>query len=1104
MKQTRLFTGGMDLDSAPEHIKKGDYRKIINGVVSRPNSGKRGFVHNYKSFSKLTQSLTDTGDVCIGGFEVLDGNTKFVFYYNPSGTKNKIIKFEDGVATKVAQSGMLGFQANDEISSGAFVDSVLYYTDGRSDLKALNLNNNMVFTGVTPDEILARDITLIKPPPQTAPSVERSTTGEGGATVDSNLIADRDFQVAIQYVYDTGQKSVLGTYSRMSHRDYNSENNKALLITLNTKNDPLPKYVQEVNICVREGSIGVWRIVETLKVSEISYNSDGNIEYYFLNTKQGPVLADRYTNNFDAVPLKANTLEISNNRLWPGGITEGYDTPGDIIGTFDLSYTALGANVYDELQPVKLVEKEYVVEWNEDETALEETLVSTTPLSGYYVAADPSKPNTYTSVTGYNPTLPVAAGATDTTLYSLGATEKIVSSYIGNGNPVIVEIDTTYQLHDVIRIDRGFASSLDLAGEHSLIPNSTYQAGIVFHDFAGRSSGVFTKDEWVVTTPRDLDKFKIQLNWDLTGDNRNNIPSWAVSYSIVLTKNLTNSFFLETQSTNCFFSRVSADGVKTRHYGGVAKLVQFIEFDVAGMINNGFGYEYQEGDRLVAYDLFGGGNDYDLEILGVDGTSIVCKQYASYFPVAISSLQTHRIVIYRPRKSNDDQIFYEIGHRYGIMRNNIAAWFETPKGSYEGDSILVKRDAHTLSSYDLTTGVATLNAIATKDIFRQANAPSSETDDEGWFWNTDHGRAFIVLKEGQKEKTNYGRYSNSFISDTESNALNEFEPTSEFFTPIEDGEILAIKKTGKAQGDGSVLLAVCENNASTIYVGEVPLHIEQDTSFMVQSSRVVGGVKASPDRFGTLHPLSVYEHNGVVYWFDYKNKAFVAHINGRTSPISEEGVRTFFRDKAAEMSNTDPVITGFDHEYGLIYVSFQNASEDKTISWSVDDKRWTGIHTFAPDLFVESRDKFTLIDGIDIIQRAASGYALLDGAGMHLNIQMVFNDDLSFDKWWRAIILELNESLILWANGEPYLDDTADINITITNANGQETNIQIHEFDVASGKVYGGIMCDINSTGGLLDGDDIVSPYIEVEIKIEHASAAYLKMIHSEALESRY
>lgn len=1085
MKQTRILNGGLDMDSAPELIATGDYPKAVNMDLHRPNTGERGFPFNSDSFDKDVQTLTETGDLCIGGFEA-HGNIKFAFFYNADATKNKILKFEGGVATRVVRTAVVEFSSTTRISSGAYIDDTLYYTDKETDIKAIDLSIDMV----DPSNISVNDIALIKRPPSVPPNVERSVTGEGGDPVDSNLVTTKDFQGAFQYVYNNGQKSILSPFSALSNRDYDDEGNKAILFSLMVSNDPLPKSLDKVNLCIRENNIGVWRVVETRDVSDFSYNGNGDVEFWFYNAKRGTVLTERYSNAFELVPLKANTLELAMNRLWLAGITEGYNTPATMDTTIKvLVSNNNGTDNFEEKVPVKLQTVAFTNYYGNI------VFSSAVAISGYYVNIDVNTPDIYFELIGYAPSPPVSPSATDTTVYATSATTKTTESPSYTNLTGIVQIDTSTVLHQFIRVDTGFVDNLDLAGRKTLIPDSSQQVGVVFSDFGGRKCGVYTDDSMVVNAPDAIEDYKANISWKL--NNALNIPDWADTCSIVVTKNLNKSFYVESEASFVCYSSVDAEGEKTRTSTS-DNANQFIEIDVTGMLKTGIGYDFKEGDRITVYDPnFNGSGLFDLEIVELDNTSIICP-YQELQTTAISGFPTPIIQIYTPIVTDESQLFYEIGQTYKILRDgNGDPYYSVNAGIYEGDTILDKRVSYSTTAFDLATGIPTLGAITTDKIYRSASVLG---EDDSYTWNTDIGRAFIVTEDGQSEKVNYGRYSGNHISDTQVNALNEFDPTGEVFLPIENGEITALKMTSKAQGEGGVLLAMGKYNTASIFIGEVPMSLQQDTSFMVQSSKVVGGVKSATDRFGTIHPDSVIEVDGEVFFYDYHNKAFIVHSGGKNRPISETKVRNHFRNMTDAISETDLVLSGYDHAHSRFYASFPTAglSEYNTISYSVPDKRWISLHEFAPDLFIESPDKFSMVTGKEIYERDDTETSRYNGTATPLVIHVVFNEQADTSKWWRTLSIKLSENLLEWSGGDQQVLAAATVTVVVKNDYGQQSTIIASNFECAEYEAHGAIMCDESGGGDIIEGDFIVSPVMTAEITINHTAKSSIKIISSE------
>lgn len=179
-----------------------------------------------------------------------------------------------------------------------------------------------------PEPIIEDYINRVKDPFACEPQVERKRD----ASKSINAIEDKIFQFRTQYVYDDFEKSAWGPISVIASDTLNcaqvsadSPYNYIEIDYSSPKTDSVDKLsvIRGVNIAVREGNTGAWQFVDQLTQAEIvqsgfKYNFYNNGNYTALDTAEAAKM-------FDAVGLKVKSQEIVDDRIFDGGITEGYD-----------------------------------------------------------------------------------------------------------------------------------------------------------------------------------------------------------------------------------------------------------------------------------------------------------------------------------------------------------------------------------------------------------------------------------------------------------------------------------------------------------------------------------------------------------------------------------------------------------------------------------------------------------------------------------------------------------------------------------------------------------------------------------------------------------
>ncbi len=163
-------------------------------------------------------------------------------------------------------------------------------------------------------------------------------------------------------------------------------------------------------------------------------------------------------------------------------------------------------------------------------------------------------------------------------------------------------------------------------------------------------------------------------------------------------------------------------------------------------------------------------------------------------------------------------------------------------------------------------------------------------------WFTNSGRPNIIDRIGQVYKPNSIQYSNTYILGSNVNGLCEFEALNEAFTPLEAGQIQKLQVASKVQNEqGSIMLAVCQAQAASIYIGEVQLLGSSGNAFVAQSAGVIGTINVLKGNYGTINPESVVEYRGNVYWIDANNGKVIQYSGNGLFPISQYRMTRFWK-----------------------------------------------------------------------------------------------------------------------------------------------------------------------------------------------------------------
>lgn len=1092
MEISKVFTGKLNLDNVIEAVPEGDYTYLLNGVIGTSKDGKRGSVENMMGTSSLTGTADlDLNSLCIGGCRDAKTNDYYLFFYNSVAAKNTIVKVtvnnNSGTITysvsKVMTWSGLNFTQFNRVES-CYVNGYLYFTDNINGIRGFNVAN---YTSNAPTS--EEDIALIKRGGIYAPTAVKETV----SGLSLNLIEKTDFQFAYQYVYDDGQISVLSPYSKLVRRNTAAES----LIPYNgirvSLTESVPALVNEVRFVVRVGNSGSFQYIGSIKRSSGVFATDNIL---FLNSVYGGIVGTDYLNLYHDVPLAAKTIEFIKNRLFVGNITTGLSLTGNSI---PLTITTTATNL--QLNSTQIISATFNNINRYEYSAASITIGGQPYVRLSYITTTTTGTVLYQgsnqgswSVGGKSVSL--VSGA-----YEIQNSNYLISGDINNiavslgvypyGSNTYVDVPAatlTTGTHYSYRLGSSFSGSLRVAADptavaaytgYSSFPNgSQYKFGIVFKDEFGRCSSVSVVDTPVTTSSTAYSNL-ITASWSLPSSSVSQyIPIWAKSYHIVRSMNLTKSMFFEFQTVRINYYK------DTTTYTTYSVDRTGIKIDITPMTNTGLGYTFQDGDRIVLYKP-DGTNTYNLPI----------KEYTDGFIYldnknigTVTSYQNVAFEIYRPNLVTEDLLYYEIGTGYAISNAGTGSRaFSVTSGTINGDVYNAALTTYTFNGTDYVD-----NNLA---LFKEMSVDVNEKA-----WNTDIGKPNVESSIGQVVRENTIKYSAPVITNTEINGLSEFYSAEQGIVPFECGEINKLKSSSRIASNGSVLLAICTNKTASVYVDEVRLNVNNEISYIVQGTKVIGEINVLNGSYGTVHPASVADDGTYVYWFSKSKRAFVRYGNNGIFPVSEYGVVDYFEDSAIlhpevdGASNTVDVVSGYFPFYDMVIITFPNQDAGKeTISFMNKDNAWRSFYSFVGNYYFDVNDTFfSVTNGTIYRHNNTSQFGNFYGTQYNTTIEVPLNNNVDTPKIWQSAELFLSPSFIYgWSGGDQLLN-TNSLSVQLSNENGQYTDVLYNEFDVGEYIAYAPFKKDSNSTGGIIYGDDMVSRTAKLRMVFGGSSLMYI------------
>jgi hypothetical protein len=577
----------------------------------------------------------------------------------------------------------------------------------------------------------------------------------------------------------------------------------------------------------------------------------------------------------------------------------------------------------------------------------------------------------------------------------------------------------------------------------NLSANSLFKIGVIFSDSQGRTSSVIDNG-WVAERDRTIGSNQRKvINVNLNGTIA---PNWATHASIVMSNDLRKSSFVEgyANSVEYVSETGGTESTSTTYTSGVSK---YIRISLNWLNSNNIFYSHKAGDKVVF--TYNGNNYGPLNVVKQDGTWV-------YFDAVNIGTYTGLDLyyqLYTPSVSGET-LYYEIA-KVNISSLSVVI-------PVQGPDIMRSYNVNDYSIY-----------------FSQQSYSGSAT-----VRNFDGGHGFIKTSVGQVHKKTYFKHSSPFIANTSVNGLSEFNFGDEGFCPTEADELQKLMPATKESTEGDILLALCSSDTYSVYIGESRL-ATNGGSFVVASPKIIGDTRKQQAGYGTLHPESVFESGGYVYWYDHMARAFCRYASNGVFAISDYKMASYFETQAVLNTVDDEVVCGYDPFYKVLFVTFLNAEKNtrKTVGFSLVLERWISFYDFAPEEYISANDTVLSIkDGVIYSHDddTAAGFNRFYGTTFESMFKVSFNDAPESPKEWKALQIQASPNFYEFSGGNQVVIEDA-LTVLITNRHGQETDILSSEFEVDENMVYAEIRGDKNSEGGVLNGDPMYSNTIQCQ-----------------------
>jgi hypothetical protein len=342
-KEQKSFVKGRMNKSVDERLlPDGEYVDAQNLRLGSTELTEVGSGENTKGNVKLT-TLQYKGDdlsgeaVCIGAFADDARETVYWFVHDPfndtaGGVVDMIVSFNtqsQQLTYHVVSTSVLNFNPTYRVNAVNLIDNLLFFTDDYNQPRKINIKRAYPQPNASHvDQITELDISVIKPQPVEAPSIELQNNSE-----DSNYIEDTFISFAYRYKYKDGEYSATSQFSQpaffpdkfsldtssMTNEGMTNEYN-SVKVSFNTGVDN----VIGVDVLYKESDSNVIYVAKKIDKEKLSIPSNIQYSINFSNGDIYTILNDgEILRLYDNVPRLAKAQTIMGRRLMYGNYLEG-------------------------------------------------------------------------------------------------------------------------------------------------------------------------------------------------------------------------------------------------------------------------------------------------------------------------------------------------------------------------------------------------------------------------------------------------------------------------------------------------------------------------------------------------------------------------------------------------------------------------------------------------------------------------------------------------------------------------------------------------------------------------------------------------------------
>ncbi len=335
------------------------------------------------------------------------------------------------------------------------------------------------------------------------------------------------------------------------------------------------------------------------------------------------------------------------------------------------------------------------------------------------------------------------------------------------------------------------------------------------------------------------------------------------------------------------------------------------------------------------------------------------------------------------------------------------------------------------------------------------------------FWNTSAGKPSLAITESTittaSNRKGTIRHGGNYVAGTKVNNLSSFFALDSADVPVENGAINSLQRASRLQGTGTMLLALCEKETAYVLLGEQELTNANNSTTLAITSNVIGTVRNLGYNYGLQDKLSVMNQKGNIWWWDDFNKKVIKYSESGIQLISDVSMRSYFLGKSGSAR------LAYDPFYNMCFIGV--GSDSYSIGYSDTRERWISKFSFKPDFAESFGDKMVLFKNSITYKSLQSGYANFFGTSYEADITLKLNSRIPVMPLNVAVSHDM--SVMDYTNTDNNIKTTL-MEIGISNENGQASRIYESNFIAENNRLYAFVQRDINSTGGLIEGEYII------------------------------